>query len=89
MDSLKSIIDIKRIQKKEKKRGGAVYKWQDRAVEIWTKLGIQGKPKPSWFKVFRDSPNLCETAFTNLIDAGSKNDPEKYFYWLINNYKKT
>jgi len=87
MDSVKDIVDINKFKKREKKRG-ATYRWQDRAVEIWTKLGIEGKPKAGWFKIFRDSPNLCEQAFTNLIDAPAKNDPEHYFYWLVNDLKR-
>lgn len=89
MDSLKNIIDSKRLQKKEKKKiGGAIYRWQYRAVEVWSKLGIEGKPRAGWFKIFRDQPNLCERAYSNLIDAPSKSNPEKYFYWLVNDYKR-
>ena len=73
-------------QKKEKYRG-AHYRWQDRAVEVWKKLGLEGNPASGFFKIFRDAPDLAERCYSFVIDA-SANDPEMLFYWKYNDLRR-
>lgn len=87
MGSMKDIILKFKIP--EKKTSGATHQWQDRAVQVWEKLKIKGKPDSSWFKEFRDNPALCERAYSFLVDACNVSDPKKYFYWKLNELKKS
>lgn len=70
-----------------KKKGGASYEWQDKAVRVADKLGVKVSPK--WFKCFRDTPHgVLESAYRYVSDYPSAGDKEKLFYWSVNNFKK-
>jgi len=87
MDSLKNIVSLTKYKRKEKKTNGATYRWQDRAVIVWQKLGLTGSPKSGFFKIFRDDPQKAEQCYSFVVDA-SAYDPEKLFYWKYNDLKR-
>lgn len=71
------------IEKKSKK-GGAFHRWQDTAVRMWKKLGLEKSPSPSFFKCFRQNEAKSERVAYDLSDLEKRPDNiEKLFYWKL------
>jgi hypothetical protein len=100
LNNNKDNTEQKVINKKEllKKLGmnnvlkGSSNEWQDYAVRLWEKLGIDGNPSGSWFKLFKKAfisgkKALLDSAYSFTQDANARS-PERLFYWKFNKLLK-
>lgn len=75
-----------RFTKPVKKTGGATYSWQDHAVRVAQKLGIE--PDKQWFKCFKiNKEGLLDRTASWVYDY-SCTDKRMMFYWGLNQFKK-
>lgn len=91
MNNLKEILEKKQTEIKEappKRKGGATYQWQDTAVTIGKKLGVNFVQNKNWFRIFRiTNPSIIEAAYRYVVDA-NVSDKERLFYWACSQIKK-
>ena len=70
-------LDIQHTQKKP-----TTYSWQQQALDMWVKLGVEGKPTSSFFKCFKkDEKKATEAAYFTSDATG---DVLKAFFWRFN-----
>lgn len=77
---------LDKILGRKEKKGGAAYKWQDKASRMAENLGF--KPTSSWFKLFKKAfrakrQGLLDKTYAQIADL-SMESPEKYFYSVFN-----
>lgn len=86
MASLRDVLSRHGVLR-EKRKGGATYKWQDDAVRFWSKLKLSGSPTAGWFRIFKLNAVTASRACEWVSDSGGQ-DLEKLTYWAFNQFKK-
>ena len=59
------------------------YSWQQKALDMWGKLNLGGKPTSSYFKCFKKNETKAVEAVYFASDATG--DILKAFFWRFNN----
>lgn len=59
------------------------YSWQQRALDMWKKLGVEGRPTSSFFKCFKQNATIASDVVYEISDADAKS-PLKLFYFKFN-----
>lgn len=79
-----NILDLMQENGLKVTKSSVTYEWQDRAIDMWSKLNINGKPNANWFRFFkqaflRKKQSLLNATYSAIADSNPY-DPEKYFY---------
>lgn len=59
------------------------FTWQQLALDMWQKLGVNGRPPATFFKCFKQNPQRAQTAVYEISDA-DVSEPLKLFFWKYN-----
>ena len=73
MDYLDNLVQQKK---------ATTYSWQQKALDMWGKLGVSGRPTPSFFKCFKKNETRATEAVYFATDATG--DILKAFFWKFN-----
>lgn len=71
------------LDKVSKNKKATKYSWQQKALDLWEKMNITGRPNASYFKCFKDNVERATEAAYYTSDSHSAN-PLNTFFWKYN-----